>query len=325
MSNIVITEACNLSCPYCFADEFVNKVINEITLENFNKALTFILSSPDNRGFVGIIGGEPTLHSEYDKILGILENRQEVKEVTVFTNGIRIDETFDLMSDKFGFLININSPETIGEENYQRTINNIALLLTKFKRRSITLGINLYQTNQDYSYYLDILERFDLPSARISITVPLVNVVGPEAIKRLASFKKLAYQLYLDLLTRKIRVIFDCNKIPMCLWSDLEKKKITLFQANEDRKQLGINLEASTCNPVIDILPDLTAIRCFGLSEVSKVHISQFNSLANLKNYYIDNFDKPLSKTPTSKVCDSCQYHLAGTCYSGCLANKLFN
>lgn len=40
MANIMMTDACNLNCPYCFANEFVNKNKNEITEEAFDKAQT---------------------------------------------------------------------------------------------------------------------------------------------------------------------------------------------------------------------------------------------------------------------------------------------
>ena len=35
MANIMLTDTCNLRCPYCFANEFVNKSANEISIENF--------------------------------------------------------------------------------------------------------------------------------------------------------------------------------------------------------------------------------------------------------------------------------------------------
>ena len=42
MPNIMLTYRCNLKCPYCFANEFVNKKNTDISLENFEKALDFI-------------------------------------------------------------------------------------------------------------------------------------------------------------------------------------------------------------------------------------------------------------------------------------------
>lgn len=47
MANVMITQRCNLSCPYCFANEFTNNNTNDITIENFIKALDFIKTDPN--------------------------------------------------------------------------------------------------------------------------------------------------------------------------------------------------------------------------------------------------------------------------------------
>lgn len=67
MANIFLTRKCNLKCPYCFADEFVNQKNQDVTLENFKKILNFI--KVDKTSKVGLIGGEPTLHPKFNEIL----------------------------------------------------------------------------------------------------------------------------------------------------------------------------------------------------------------------------------------------------------------
>ena len=320
----MVTELCNLSCPYCFADEFVNKKVNEITLDNFQKVLNFVLPSKSFGGFIGFIGGEPTLHSNFSELLKIVSRIDEIKEVLIFTNGIKIDETFNLTSDqKFTFLINLNSPDVIGFSKYSRIVENIDYLISKLnKKHSITLGLNIYKLDNNYDYFLDILQKYKFRSARLSITVPNTKD-GKDGFERLSIFKDLAYKLYVDLLYRDINVTFDCNKIPMCLWTDEEIKKISLFQANNENERIGFNLNSNKCNPVVDILPDLTAIRCFGLSQNSKVKIEDFASLDELIGYYRVNFDEKLIKIPTVDKCRSCEKFENNLCYSGCLANKL--
>ncbi|MCL2227567.1 MAG: radical SAM protein, partial [Oscillospiraceae bacterium] len=66
MANIMVTEACNLRCPYCFAEEFVNHSPKEMSVEDFRIALNFALSDPDDKQ-VGIIGGEPLLYSHIEE------------------------------------------------------------------------------------------------------------------------------------------------------------------------------------------------------------------------------------------------------------------
>jgi hypothetical protein len=324
MANIMVTELCNLSCPYCFANEFVNKKANEISIDNFQKALNFVISSKSFNGFIGIIGGEPTTHSRFSELLAIVSQIDQIKEALIFTNGIRIDKTFNLTSSqKFTFLINLNSPDVIGYSNYFQIIRNIDVLISKYdKKHSITLGLNIYQQNMDYGFFLNILQKYKFKSARLSITIPNSDEerVG---LDRILSFKDITYQLYIDLLYRGINVVFDCNKVPLCLWTDQELNKISLFQANIENERFGFNLNSNKCNPIIDILPDLTAIRCFGLSQCSKVKLMDFASLDDIYNYYRINFDEKLVKIPTVDACKNCDKFKEYSCYSGCLTNKL--
>jgi len=323
MANIAITEICNLSCPYCFANEFVNKKGIEITIGDFQKALTFSLSSKQSKGHLGIIGGEPTIHSKFNEILSLLLHDNRVREATIFTNGIRLDQSFDLISDdKFALLINLNSPKITGESHYSKIINNLDVLINEYNKKHITMGINIYKTDQNIDYFIKTLNKFKLKSARLSITVENTIDKGT-AFSRLISFKDIVYQLYVRLSYLGIQVIFDCNKLPNCAWSETEKKKITLFQANNHNERQGINLKYDLCNPVIDILPDLKAIRCFGLSKHSKVNISDFTNLDELTEYYTKNFDKPLSEIASTYECIKCNMFIDHQCYGGCLLNKL--
>jgi cyclic pyranopterin phosphate synthase len=145
---------------------------------------------------------------------------------------------------------------------------------------------------------------------------------GISGLEKIASFKTLAYNLYVNLLYRGIYVVFDCNKIPTCLWDEKELLKISLFQQNNKNERIGFNLTTNKCNPVVDILPDLTAIRCFGLSHVSKVKIQDFPSFDDLYLYYLNIVDRELIQLPTQETCKKCTFFLNNSCYGGCLANK---
>ena len=69
MANILLTNVCNLQCPYCFANYYTHDIAEEITLESFKKALDFIASSNNQNEKIGLIGGEPTLHTQFGEIL----------------------------------------------------------------------------------------------------------------------------------------------------------------------------------------------------------------------------------------------------------------
>ncbi len=321
MANIAITESCNLNCKYCFANEYVNKHRNDITFNNFIIAKDFILSSKEFNGRIGIIGGEPTVHPEFDRILSNLEQDERVKSVTIFTNGIRLNEFFPLViKSKFKFLINLNSPLDIGNEFYKQILSNIDKLIENGKQRDLTLGLNIYKPDLDYSFYIEALESRMLQTARLSITVP--NGKQAVGLERHIEFKKILYKLIVELMFRGIKFLIDCNKPPKCTFSEEEIDKLSLIGACDLKKPHGIDLGTCSCNPVIDILPDLTAIRCFGLSRISKVKISDFATIGDLREYYIKVFDDKLISSPMKVGCIDCPLYKEQKCNGGCFANK---
>lgn len=48
------------------------------------------------------------------------------------------------------------------------------------------------------------------------------------------------------------------------------------------------------CFPVVDVLPNLDVLRCFGTSQYTRVKMSQFNNIKQLRKYYIENYDLKL-------------------------------
>ena len=145
MANIFLTKKCNLKCPYCFADEFVNKDNQEISIENFKKALNFIKTNPLER--IGLIGGEPTIYSNFHEILQIINNDKEINQVIVYTNGIEIDKYIEsLENEKFNLLINCNCEKDIGKTNFDKLKNNISILKKFKKNKWIYSGRNSGKT-----------------------------------------------------------------------------------------------------------------------------------------------------------------------------------
>ena len=322
MGNIMITETCNLSCPYCFADEFVNVDHNEITEANFSKALNFLLSGKRQNRRIGLIGGEPTLHTNFRSLLEEVKMREEVTSVLIFTNGTLINETFDITANsKFNFLLNLNSPEIIGDYNFNTTMQNVEHLVSKLnKGRALTLGLNLYDPNMNCDFFVNAVKKFGLTHVRLSITVP--NQSDNGGFSKFSYLKNLVYSLYIQLMYEGVNIRFDCNMLPVCSWTNREYDKLSLFQANFGESRMGFNLNKNSCNPVIDILPDLTAVRCFGLSGISKMPISQFTDIDELNDYYKKALDDKLVNIPSANKCTACEMFVEKKCYGGCLANK---
>lgn len=327
MPNIVLTDICNLKCPYCFANEFVNKSGNPITEENFRKAVDFILTGGDDVK-IGLIGGEPTLHPKFSSLLRILKENEKAKHVVIYTNGIEIDRYFeDLHDEKFRFLINCNSPKDIGSKQFEKLSTNIAKMTDNpdMKNR-ICLGINLYRPDMDYSYIINLLEKHKLKRVRISITVPNYSSErNINAFDYFMSMKKLVLDFFKDALKVGAKPHFDCNKIPGCLFTDEDVSSLekSFESAGLRVKNMDVVLKNVSCSPVVDICQDLTAIRCFGLSEYTKVKIEKFRNLTELVKYYENMIDAFAFNCSYTTDCADCFDRITKHCNGGCLAFKI--
>ncbi len=324
----MMTDRCNLNCPYCFANEFVNKDSNDITREAFQEALSFLLGDGTNHS-VGLIGGEPTTHPRFDELLrmAILDRRADT--VVVYTNGLLIDRYIDLLThEKVHLLINCNSPSVIGVEKYQKTVSNIDMLVNdRLRTEKIALGINLYGQSFEYEYIIDLLRRYNLNRLRVSITVPNESATrNNDAHDYFLEIKPRLLVFFEALLNLNIIPYFDCNKIPRCLISDEELNSFKRFLDNPTVRDAILKSNISStivrCSPVIDVLQDLTAVRCFGLSRTTRCEIKNFAGIADLKNYYIRSVDAYGFNTTYSSHCNDCYDRKTLRCEGGCLAFK---
>ncbi|MGZ5932079.1 MAG: radical SAM protein [Rhizomicrobium sp.] len=85
---IEINDACNLTCPVCFADSSPQKTRNR-TLAEVDAMLETLVASEGNPDLVQISGGEPTIHPQIVDILKLCKTKP-IRHVMLNTNGIRI-------------------------------------------------------------------------------------------------------------------------------------------------------------------------------------------------------------------------------------------
>ena len=321
MANIAITTNCNLRCKYCFADEFVgNKSGNEMSFENYLISKKFIIKSGESQ--FGIIGGEPSIHSQYKKILRDCIDDERISHVTIFTNGIQVKSFLsEYACDKFAFLINCNSPHDIGETKYAELVENIRILSEDYSARNrITLGINLYKPDQDFSYIIDLCNRIKKHEVRVSVTIPQYKV---DMNQYFQSLKPLLISFYKAMVENHIKPNYDCNVVPSCIYTDQELFELAKLLSNCGSERSRLIGEKCMCKPVVDIMPDLTAIRCFGMSEQCKVPIKDFKNLQDISNYFIREIDFNLANKRMGNACDDCYKRKTLQCSGGCLSFRL--
>jgi uncharacterized radical SAM superfamily Fe-S cluster-containing enzyme len=85
---IEINEACNLSCPVCFADSSVKREAHR-PLAEIERMLDILVASEGEPDLVQISGGEPTLHPQFFEVLDAAR-RRPIRHLMINTNGLRI-------------------------------------------------------------------------------------------------------------------------------------------------------------------------------------------------------------------------------------------
>ena len=85
---IEVNEACNLSCPVCFADSSVKREGHR-TLAEIEALMDALVASEGEPDLLQISGGEPTLHPKFFEILAAAKARP-IRHLMINTNGLRI-------------------------------------------------------------------------------------------------------------------------------------------------------------------------------------------------------------------------------------------
>ncbi|MBS0639000.1 MAG: radical SAM protein [Proteobacteria bacterium] len=85
---VEINEACNLTCPVCFADSSTKRTAHR-SLAEIERMLDALVASEGEPDLVQISGGEPTLHPQFFDILAAAK-RRPIRHLMLNTNGLRI-------------------------------------------------------------------------------------------------------------------------------------------------------------------------------------------------------------------------------------------
>lgn len=311
MANIAIVNYCNLKCPYCFADDMIHEKKSAMSVEDYRKVLEFLSRSP--RNYVGIIGGEPTLHPDFKEILK--ETNKYCKEVdtgaTLFTNGINLEPFLGDIGDRIGILINCNSPEYQPAELFKKQRECLDHLdaLSWFDKK-VTCGCNIHPGLTDYSYFWDIVKRYKLKHARVSVVSPAAQYECYRSDKE--AYYEMMKPIFIDFCKEAMRhncvVNLDCGHIPMCYFT-MEEKEIV--------EKACDGLYQDFCHPVIDITPDFKATACFGAYET--VDFRDFNNLDELDRYLLLKHNYVRAQANCTGKCTTCKKHELLQCQGGCL------
>jgi hypothetical protein len=315
MANLLLTELCVRSCPYCFAKEYMDgKDTNYLKW----KDLVFVvdLHSMSNEP-ISFLGGEPFLHPFLVDF--ILYTIKRGIHVNVFTSGIvneaklseMIINFYPIAKDKLSFVVNLNHP-SLNKPSEQKRINRFLETMGMYS----SLSYNIYHEEFELDFLLEAICKYGLQrSIRFGLAQPIPGkkniFISKEKLPVIAK-RFLSYEDKFEML--QIRIGFDCG-MPMCLFSEEEIGK--LFKLSFGKLNFG-------CGPAVDIGTDLTVWPCFPLSNYQNKSLYEFKSLQEIKDYYINLHGKVRGEIGGIFTnCDECNYRKNRLCAGGCLSHPI--
>lgn len=311
MANILLTTNCNLSCEFCFARERIQKIPRQnMSMSNIEKVIQFLKHS--NFPNLRLMGGEPTLHPQFEEIVKM--GLHEGFHIDLLSNGTWKEKYNNLFSgispEHISFLLNVNHPDKYTKVEWQTIQNNLFRLNC---RNGVSLSFNIVEIEPEYEYIFDLTQQYGIKQIRLSFSLPIIG--RNNRYIELADYKS-AVPFIMKFVNKcrenNVSVCLD-NAIPLCIFSYEEIGQLIL------EKVLDLSRNVS-CEPVIDIGPDLTIWYCFCLSGIYNKKLDDFDNLEEIVNYYHQITRPMVNSTYSMKECVNCTYKETWNCQGGCLA-----
>ncbi len=317
MANILLTQSCVRSCPYCFARKHMDDAAPHDVLRWDDLLYLADLLETSHERNVSLLGGEPTLHPQFVDFVLYLMHRDF--HVTVFTSGLlaerRLQELDRYLKDapreRLSYVVNVNDPAICTSAQLAQLERFLAL-----SGRLCSLGFNIYRTDFDLAFLAELINRHGVQRhIRLGLAHPIPG--ENNACIKPAELRHAAARLleFVPLLRRlRITIGFDCG-LPLCLFSEAELG--ALYVVARGNVHCG-------CGPAIDIGPDMRVWSCFPLSGFQKCSVFDFNSIAEIREHY-ERLHRAIREEAGGLFdeCDTCDHRQTGLCQGGCLAHLL--
>jgi MoaA/NifB/PqqE/SkfB family radical SAM enzyme len=314
MANVLLTTKCNLSCPYCFAQERLGDDHKlAMSMSNVEKVIDFLKRS--GHPYFRAMGGEPTLHPEFPRILQMaLAADMRVDLLSNATWPESYNDLFNRISARrLFFLLNVDHPDRYVSKMWEKIERNLAAVSG---RGIITLSFNIFEKPPKYEYILDLAARYHIDKVRMSFSLPVVG--ANNTCLKLEDYKSMA-PFVVEFAERAERAgvqIGMDNAVPLCMFS--------YEQAGELMMKGVIDLKRNMrCEPVIDIGPDLKVWCCFCLSKMWNRHLDEFKNLEEVHSYFSRALGLYQDRLFPMEECADCRYRDRWGCQGGCITHAV--
>jgi radical SAM protein with 4Fe4S-binding SPASM domain len=282
-------------------------------MSDVEKVIDFLNRS--NHPLFRMMGGEPTLHPEFPRIVQkALESGMRVDVLSNATWPESYNSLFQRISPRrLYFLLNIDHPDRYVPKMWDRIQGNVAAVSGQ---ENVTLSFNVFEKQPRYEYVLELAEKYRIDKVRMSFSLPVVG--ANNACLKLEDYRAMA-PFVVEFVRRAeeigVQVRMD-NAIPLCMFSHEQAGELLMKGVVDLQRNLH-------CEPVIDIGPDLKVWCCFCLSKMWNRHLDEFRNLEEIRAYYQRAMSLYQSRLYPMEECGECRYRELWSCQGGCLTHAV--
>lgn len=316
MPNLIITNACNLRCPFCFATEsrvdLRCAAVKGVGRDEFGRWLQWL-----GAGRIKFCGGEPTLHPAFIDLLEMALAAAS-PEIIVMTNGLwpeavrrHIARLSARKVVRLSFLFNVLEPALYRQSQQQR----LAASLAAVNPHATSLGFTIYKRPFDYAHMLELAKRTGIRHLRYSIAAPNISDPASWAIVPERDYRPLArtvVKLAEQVRRAGLDLGGDCGYLPRCVYTPGDLEKIQAMPGAMQQCRLS----------PVDVAPGGTAWRCYGLYSVLRTTVDWTQPPAQLDAYF-DRRVRLLEDFLLFERCRDCAHLEMRQCLGGCYALRV--
>lgn len=308
MPNILLTYRCNQECPYCFAKK--KKENEDMSIENLRFVLDFF--KKNNEMDARLLGGEPTCHPEFRKIINML--LQQKFRIRIFTNGLFSESILNFLKSKgksITYDFNINEMPFYDKAKWEKIKRNVRNLN---HGQLFVITFNIFRTSFIYKHLEEIIASNPIDALQIRITNPILNQsnIFLSQDKYKLAIRKIGNMLkYLDSMRtiKPFTVVFGCG------FSRTEGNEIKKIKIGRSVEKIEIKYGCLGNSGKFDIAPDLTVFRCLPLSSWKTKKLSAFGTVDMITGHFDKNMEKEQNTGGKNYLSD-------GPCFSYLLAGR---
>jgi radical SAM protein with 4Fe4S-binding SPASM domain len=282
----------------------------DMSRETFLTLMDWLKKTPYRGNVVHLMGGEPTLHKDFACMAKTIKERGV--ELAVFSNAATPhapDYAEQLQHLNIRWIVNVNPPEsrTPQQEKYLRESLNIL-------GDNVTLTFNMTPEPVPNEWLFDLIFGYKLrKKIKVGFVLPTLSHTNQHLHQE--DYSKVAGRV-VEFASRcetfGVTLEYECG-IPWCVFTPHQLGQLWHYNSKF----------FSSCNSILDILPDGQIVYCLPLVTLHAVPFEQFEHYPAAKAWFESTF-APYRPLGSTAGCFSCNLMRSGVCRGGCLARILY-